>query len=720
MHTQTGNKARMNVDIYLGDALEVLKTLPDDSIDALVTDPPAGIEFMGKEWDSPWKAGFTNHGYDDGADRVAAPTQRVSTRNPMCKTCHKHIRGNGGCTCNSPESDEPAAFIHNKKIEQRDAFVSWLSTVMHEALRVLKPGAHALVWALPRTSYWTALALDNAGFEIRDRIAHAFGSGFPKSHNVGLSIDKLKGHSNRGHRIATASRYHPDGTLEPNGEELPPYEGKTIEGKQFQGFGTALKPAYELWIKARKPLTVVPLYDILQETHRILEAYLWSLSSVRFVAESLESSRRELPEVEFDSARWIAAAWFLAESRKLSELTDMFNSQEEGATFLSIALLWKGISVDVLKNGSTYTTRTEIELTTALRTLNSFLLGIIPEDTILVASSPSGLSCGALAAEKSSNERKTSSRTTQTPSVINNATHAVLSILANAAEGLSLTIDIQNGVFVPANATTDRFADEAGCWLARKPLSESTVAKNVLKWGTGALNIDACRAEGTVPQVTQGGKRSMAFGMAERQSEPHPKGRWPANLTHDGSEEVLEAFPQTAPSRSGVRNNHNRGSDEWGKGTFRDGPLYSTYNDSGSAARFFYCSKASKADRDEGCGELPVQQTIGGGGTNNTDDDVCGKYGSIKSPAHNNHPTVKATKLMRYLCRLITPPNGTVRDCFMGSGSTGKAAALEGFNFVGIEQDKGYFAIAHARITDAIGPLLATIHTHYPDTTPKQ
>ena len=123
----------------------------------------------------------------------------------------------------------------------------------------------------------------------------------------------------------------------------------------------------------------------------------------------------------------------------------------------------------------------------------------------------------------------------------------------------------------------------------------------------------------------------------------------------------------------------------------------------GSAARFFYCPKASKRDRNEGLDGFEIKQTIGGGGTNDPNgDDVCGKYGSVKSPSRNFHPTVKPTELMRYLCRLVTPPGGTVLDPFLGSGSTGKAAVLEGFSFIGIDLSPEYAAIAKARIDHAL------------------
>jgi site-specific DNA-methyltransferase (adenine-specific) len=170
--------------------------------------------------------------------------------------------------------------------------------------------------------------------------------------------------------------------------------------------------------------------------------------------------------------------------------------------------------------------------------------------------------------------------------------------------------------------------------VARKPLI-GTVAENVLQHGTGAINVDGGRV-GTERVFTTAHK-TLGDGIKYGKSKPFPAsemrtGRWPANFIHDGSEEATDLL--------------------------------------GTSARFFYCAKASKADRGE-----------------------------------NHHPTVKPTDLMRYLCRLVTPPNGIVLDPFMGSGSTGKAAMLEGFAFVGIEREAEYIDIAKARIQSAVGLL---------------
>jgi DNA modification methylase len=235
--------------------------------------------------------------------------------------------------------------------------------------------------------------------------------------------------------------------------------------------------------------------------------------------------------------------------------------------------------------------------------------------------------------------------------------------------------------------------------VARKPLV-GTVAANVLEHGTGAINVDGCRISGEA--YSSGGKnKSIAFGRSLEKQErcDGSQGRWPANLIHDGSDEVVGLFPQS-------------GGGHWSYKQAKDGGIYKhglkdmedagTDKTTGSAARFFYCAKASKKDRDEGLlgwTEEKIDSGYGGGlggARPHTREDY--KYEGRRK---NNHPTVKPTDLMRYLCRLVTPPGGTVLDPFMGSGSTGKAAVLEGFNFIGIEREAEYVEIAKARIAAA-------------------
>lgn len=370
-----------------GDCLDVLKTLADNSVDAVVTDPPYGLSFMGKKWDY----------------------------------------------------DVPSVEI-------------WA-----ECLRVLKPGGHLLAFAGTRTQHRMAVRIEDAGFEIRDMIAWVYGSGFPKSHNVCIAIDKINGLPHRGKALVVAGRGERKDIqgkdANPKPQDIESYAPATEAARQWQGWGTALKPALE-------PITV-----------------------------------------------------------------------------------------------------------------------------------------------------------------------------------------------------------------ARKPLI-GTVAENVLAHGTGGLNIDGCRvgdnAGWTYPNGRGGSGWHGREGLSKNLSEPMAatQGRWPANLIHDGGEpaELL-----------------------------------------GDAARFFYCAKASKRDRDEGlegfghasAGEMTGGREEGSAGLNNP------RAGAGRTGGGRNiHPTVKPTDLMRYLCRLVTPPNGIVLDPFTGSGSTGKAAVLEGFQFIGIEREAEYVEIAKARIAN--------------------
>lgn len=244
--------------------------------------------------------------------------------------------------------------------------------------------------------------------------------------------------------------------------------------------------------------------------------------------------------------------------------------------------------------------------------------------------------------------------------------------------------------------------------VARKPLI-GTVAENIQRHGTGALNIDACRiphneklreGSGAIParhdqntprKASSHGSRDFAMQAGQLDQ----LGRWPANVIHDGSEEVLAAFPEATGQLARARTD---GADQ-GNNTF--GALrHITHNpqprgDTGSAARFFYCPKACRTERNAGLGgseDKPLNFSSG--------EKAPGTFQSTNTRkfAKNNHPTVKPIELMRYLCRLITPPGGTVLDQFVGSGSTGCAALQEGFGFVGIDIDQENISIAEARI----------------------
>ena len=383
--------AKKRAMVLVGNCLEVMLTLPACSVDSIVTDPPYGLSFMGKDWD---------HGVPG-----------------------EHF---------------------------------W-----REALRVAKPGAYLLAFGGTRTFHRLTVAIEDAGWEIRDCVMWVYGSGFPKSHDVSKAIDKAAGIAmeSRGHfRFTSADTAETPGAFRTNEERANPGCRKsppsTDLAKQWQGWGTALKPAWEPIIVARKPL-------------------------------------------------------------------------------------------------------------------------------------------------------------------------------------------------------------------------EGTVAENVTKYGTGAMNVDGGRvAHGSDVNMSavqrQHSKNPLQIGGAKPGdviAMYKPGGRWPANLIHDGSDEVVGLMPQTTSGKPcGKRN-------VAGFATAREhGTELTGFGDSGSAARFFYCAKASKADRGN----------------------------------DNRHPTVKPIALMRYLCKLVTQPNGVILDPFTGSGSTGKAAVLEGFRFIGIELSDEYAEIARARISATI------------------
>lgn len=446
----------MNATLLHGDCLEQLRTLPDNSVDAVVTDPPYGLAFMGKRWD-----------YD------------------------------------VPSSD-----------------------IWAECLRVLKPGGHLLAFAGTRTQHRMAVRIEDAGFEIRDMIAWVYASGFPKSLDVSKAIDKVNGETNRLHRFTAWMR-----TTGVTASQVNTATG-TFMGSHYLTAGSQPAiPTPELWTKLR------PLCG-------------------------------EVPE-------WVD---------KLVE---------------------------------------------------------------------------RIAAEREVVGQKEMTDTTKARAGFSGPTHSP------DYDGTKRLVDIT----APATDAAKQW-DGWGTALkpalepitvARKPLC-GTVAENVQQHGTGALNVDGCRVEGK-PRTTHAdgnytgnSSASAIFPMANIKTT-EPLGRWPANLIHDGSEEVVGLL--------------------------------------GDAARFFYCAKASKADRDDGCGELEKKNNMRVNGPRESEEEKhATKLG-------NHHPTVKPTDLMRYLCRLVTPPGGVVLDPFMGSGSTGKAAILEGFRFIGCEREAEYVEIARARITAA-------------------
>ena len=603
-------------EIRHGDCLELMRAMPDNSVDAVVTDPPYGLSFMGKKWD-----------YD-------VP---------------------------SPE-------------------------VWAEALRVLKPGGHLLAFAGTRTQHRMAVRIEDAGFEIRDMIAWVYGSGFPKSLDVSKAIDKAAGAERE---VVGSGKGRTGAAAQPNGgssfsDDSYQWPGDyditapaTDAARQWQGWGTALKPSTEPLTLARKPLDWRGL--CLSLAQQITSQLCQYGASVKDAGPSSTSSPSASSAGQSGSVLWTAVEGFNTPG-DLFALMDTLPSGSEIPTTLSTALSWLRTLDGLLEHESMFTTETASSLTTDLRTLNCLLSTSTPSTIIADLTEPSGRGSSA----------------ELVASIFNACDASLKSTLARSAHESVIARARDHYLDAGASPAMEPIT------VARKPL-EGTVAQNVLEHGTGALNIDGCRvATDGRPHLQSTGRDPMgnAFGArlnGSRADGTTTQGRWPANLIHDGSEEAVGLFPQTAKSSATLHPGTNRGSQF---GQIVSSARTTGYSDTGSAARFFYCAKASKADRDEGLSNpaTPFVQFQTANGTS-------GRPSSLSEGRNteyrNHHPTVKPTDLMRYLCRLVTPPGGTVLDPFTGSGSTGRGAVLEGFNFIGIEREAEYVPIAEARIAEA-------------------
>jgi DNA modification methylase len=460
--------------LHLGDCLEVLKTLPENSVDSIVTDPPYGLS--------------------------AAPNSGK--------------KSTGGFMGKKWDYDVPSVEI-------------W-----KECLRVLKPGGYLLAFAGTRTQHRMAVRIEDAGFEIRDMLAWVFGSGFPKSMDIGKCIDK-KGGQNLSWFI--------DYVLEAA-------EEKNISKKEL----TMLFPS-----KNGKPT-----------------GWLWNKKNSQGITLEQYNTLKDFLDLPFDN---------IEEAER-----EVIGKKNAGIGSGKTYAFTENNSVD--KN-------TEIDIT-------------------------------APATDE-----------------------------AKQWEGWGTALK-------PALEPIT---------VARKPLSEKTVAENVLKWGTGGINIDACRISHNEPQKETTRKQRSAgwnpdncgFDSTKNTAaSANQLGRFPANLIHDGSDEVVGLFPDTK-SQGHWSKTTTKGFGKFGNGSSTYRGVGEKDKQGGSAARFFYCPKTSKKDRGEG----------------------------------NNHPTVKPTELMLYLIKLVTKPEGITLDPFMGSGSTGKAAVRGNFKFIGIEREQDFYKIAQARIS---------------------
>jgi len=606
-------KRKMDYKLIEGDCLEVLKKLKENSVDSCVTDPPAGISFMGKDWD--------------------------------------HDKGG------------------------RNNWIKWMTEVMGEVYRVLKPGAHCFVWSLPRQIGWTHRAIEDAGFEIRDIVTHVFGSGFPKSHNISKAIDKLKGEEREvvGNRKLIAN-----------------------EAKQWDGWGSATKPAWEAWILCRKPYENNYINTIQKIIENICQ-YLLSVNAVELILMLNQAEQKE----ELDSVQLSVEQKFnILEG--LLEKMDTSQLKKVMISFLNIVELWNNILVENLELMNKSITSTESNMITELKILNYYLLENIPEDITKEKILNVGELLSVEIVEKNMNINL--NQIEESFVVINALLNTIKKVAILTKE---IEIETQKDNFVKEYPASEHWI------LCRKPLSEKSIAENVLRWGTGGINIDGSRIDNSdmkepkraneiqwdKPKHHSGGYtggKEGAEGINKMQVY-NSEGRFPSNLIHDGSEEVMEEFDKAGNRKVGWKKERGGFKNEYVGGELEKRVKQNIqYEDSeGSAARFFYCSKASTSERNEGLDELEDKEIIG---RDPGQDERNVPHKKRPTPSKNNHPTVKPIKLMSYLIKMITPPGGIVLDPFLGSGSTGLAAIKSGFKFIGIEKEAEYMEIAKKRM----------------------
>ncbi len=640
------------VILHAGDCINVLDDMDANSVDAVCCDPPYHLLSTIKRFSA---TSLDGEGTNEKRARAGTDGYARLSKGFMGKAW------DGGDIAFRPET--------------------WA-----KVLRVLKPGGHLVAFAAPKCSHRMVCAIEDAGFEIRDQIMYLFGSGFPKSLNVSKAIDKAAGKletQSVGFNVAGKSSglgtiQRPE--LRSDHPEYKLYEHATDDARKWEGWGTALKPAFENICLAQKPLQNNENIAIIGSKLREIWSALWSTLPAKDAEQFSMLSPRDCSGEEFGFAQWNAERRSNTRGA-LSDQMDMSLFETATISSLSTVASWNGIWAESSKRANTSIIETELSTIMTLKTLRFLVSKITPVSIILAHRTGQWSIANASHAERSFNAI-----------ALKLSAILELSALANA-------IDLEAENCRVAGVSP---AYEPIC-LACKPLGEATVAANVLKHGTGAINVDACRVEAddqealdrnwdreTITDIRGGNLMNGKPGGLPNTRRRHgggipgngtsfelpdgkhelPSGRWPANICHDGSEEVLAGFPDTT---SGILAEHHQRSQEkqvnvfgaWkGEGvgsTFENAP---TYGDSGSAARFFYSAKAGPDDR-----------------------------------LASKHPTVKPIALMRWLVRMITPPGGTVLDCFAGTGSTGHAALLEGFKSILIEREAEYRADIERRMS---------------------
>lgn len=635
-----------DVTLFLGDCVETMRRLPENTFDAIVTDPPYGLEFMGKEWDQlgTGRKGnpFDPHGpsFHKGGSIPLPPTPSFGRkRMPKCHICGKwkyNASKKNECRCEVPEF-----VVDTWTYPQR--MQSWHHTWALEALRVLKPGGHAVIFGGTRTHHRLWCAVEDAGFEVREMLAWVHGQGFPKNLNVSKHVDRC-GCSALQYRHETESpeprenmrgvRPSVGGGESLSGGPQPDLFAEMQRAADFNGEEgrTAAEPEAEdsdALLGVRSGVRDAPESageggpaDVLKEVQR--NQSLEASDQVLKQRSGQEEARQRLERPEQSSVE----GWrdLLQDPRQLQEhpvspSADLGEADGEGGR------LHHGASAD---NGSDMRP---------------------PSDE-----NRSGESSRSRSHKQHPKQPRTVARQ-QEPQ--DSRTWPLCSRCGKP--------------IIPDGLGTALKPAWEPILLCRKPI-ERTVAHNVQKHGTGALNVDGCRVgTGEVLASHHGTGRGVAMQGNVEGNWPKPYepgdagaenvqmlGRWPANLVLD---EEAAAMLDAQSGETSERSRTINAQASIGYGGSNVPFQTQVHGDSGGASRFFYTSKAGPDER---------------GGS--------------------KHPTVKPRDLMLWLCKLITPPGGLILDPFIGSGTTAVAARMGGFRCVGIDNNEEYLSHAAERL----------------------
>jgi hypothetical protein len=530
--------------------------------------------------------------------------------------------------------------------------------VWQECLRVLKPGGHLLAFAGTRTQHRMAVRIEDAGFEIRDMIAWVYGSGFPKSLDVSKAIDKAAGAERE--VVGNYGRsFRPHGENTEPGWDRPSHDihgsitaPATEAARQWQGWGTALKPALEPITVARKPLGEKTV----------------AANVLKHGTGAINVDGCRVVKPDGDESGWSKTGSKAGQNRSMSGANYEREPKPDASGRWPSNLIHDG-SEEVLA-GFPVTTSGGGDKT------NKDIRGEAA-DGIYGTYKPNP------------NARQHNLDTGSSARFFKECQHEKTDLLFCGAKTTIKAWQDQNQI--------QPTADIANYPLSLQEALESIVQKVAAIWPSlaGILSKDS-----TTPStsVTASEFETLCATVTTTMTSIG------SGFSQESQQEKLTPFnslvkcvatqKQTGITTITVSLLRSDGFAE-------SATLNITLLNTGlgeAASRFKYCAKASKKDRDEGCEGEPEKASIGDNRPSGTSSE---RRGRIEAERKNNHPTVKPTALMRYLCRLVTPPEGIVLDPFMGSGSTGKAAVLEGFRFIGIEREEEYLKIAESRIAAA-------------------